>query len=369
VAELTSGVHRLDLVLNEAERAASVAGRVIDEEGVPVAGAEIRLGNPAGSWSGTESLPDGSFVVEKVPPGTHRLSAHGSGILDPDPGRQLQVAGEPIAGIELRVARTEGITLTGRLLGLTPEEARWVRIDAWQKLRFDRYVPGAVEGADGYRIAGLHPGSWTVVAVHADGRRAEGTVELGPEPAPPGLDLEFPSGFTLRGRATLDGAPFAGAQVEIAPADPQGGLPGRQARAAQDGSFAFTHLRPGRYRLFAVDEQSGVGAGRQVAVEGDTTVRVELTTAPLRGRVLAADGTPVEGATLLLMGRDDALGVQFRVPPVRTDGDGAFGLPRLATGAYRATVEAEGFAPRELDVQVRPDAGPLEVRIEPAAGG
>jgi hypothetical protein len=103
-------------------------------------------------------------------------------------------------------------------------------------------------------------------------------------------------------------------------------------------------------------------------LDGDRTLQIEIATAPLRGRVLAADGTPVDGATVLLMGRDDALGVNFRVPPVRTDGDGAFGLARLAPGTYRATVEAEGYATRELSLEVRPQVGwSGEVRLEPGA--
>ena len=366
VAELTAGVHRLDLVLDETAPSPSVAGRVVDEEGAPVPAAEVQLSAAQSGFpgQGTFTQPDGSFVLEQVRPGTYRLSARGAGIVDPETGRQVQVAGGPVEGIEVRVSRSDGITLTGRLLGLAPDEARWVRIDAWLGFGLQRSA-GAVEPPDGYRIAGLYAGTWVVSAVHADGRYVRRQVELGPEPEPR-LDLEFPGGFTLRGRATLDGAPFAGAWVVALPSEPVADRLTPQTPTAQDGSFAFRHLRPGRYRLFVQDDRSGMGGGLEVSLEADQTVQIDLATAPLQGRVLAADGTQVEGATILLTSRNHPFDHTFRVPTLRTGAEGAFGPAKVAPGTYRITVEAEGFATQQLEVEVRPQAGWTgEVRLEP----
>ncbi len=365
------GETHLDLVLKEG-RGVTVAGRVVDEDGGPVPGAEVRLAagdRRNGSMQlGGASLPDGSFRLTGVAAGTYRLTAGGPGLLDPEPDRQVQVAGAPVEGIELRVARSAGLTVTGRLLGLTPEEARWVRVDAWQG--FGRSLPGAVEAPDGYRVAGLDPGPWVVGAAHADGRHVESTIELTAETPQAVLDLEFPgAGFTLSGHAAADGRPLAGALVELAPSAPQVDAGRRQTRAGLDGRFVLRDLPAGRYRLFVLDEGSGVGTGLEVALDEDRTVAVEIATAPLRGRVLRSDGTPAEGAVVLLMGRHEALGGHLRVPAVRTDADGAFVLPRLAPGTYGATVEAEGLPLQNFDADVQPQSGGfVEVFLPPAAG-
>ena len=50
----------------------SIAGRVVDEEGTAVAGAQIYLERPA---LGTQTRSNGEYVLTRVPPGSYTLHA------------------------------------------------------------------------------------------------------------------------------------------------------------------------------------------------------------------------------------------------------------------------------------------------------
>lgn len=138
-----------------------VSGRVVDELGRPIAGAELVAWweDQGDSMTSGTTRADGSFGFE-LPDGTYHL------IVDQDGFRRgeisaLEVRGGPVAGLEVRLER--GIVLHGRLLGLP----WWKRPDLTIKSARSGPLMENSSGwtiLDRYSIPGLAPGLWTIEA-------------------------------------------------------------------------------------------------------------------------------------------------------------------------------------------------------------
>lgn len=363
VATIFPGTNRLDIVF---ERGAEVSGRAVDDAGAPVAGAAILLqAVPSGRGFDTVSAADGTFRFPAVREGLFRLTGKARGFADAAAPREIEIGGQPLGGLELRFSR--GVTLTGRILGLSPAELR----NAWvQAYRIDgEGLSSSGEGTAGaegrYSIAGLTPGEWEVVANLSSGRSARGTLNLAPGVRDPVLDLEFPKGVTLTGRVLLNGEPWSGAQIFANQVDGDESGSG-MATTAYDGRFTLPNLPPGRYSL-VVSSPGGLGYNQAVDVAGNRDLTIDIVTGRLSGRVVSAPGgDPVPGALVSLEGADPELGSTFLGPSVRTEEGGTFEIPRLAPGAYKITVVREGFAPAEATLVVRPGGGEtMEIVLSP----
>ncbi|HEY2293515.1 MAG TPA: carboxypeptidase-like regulatory domain-containing protein [Thermoanaerobaculia bacterium] len=278
---------------------------------------------------------------------------------------EIQVAGQEVRGLELRFSR--GARVTGKLLGLDPEEAKSVIILA---LRPDLTSPqpalGQVDPEGRYRIENLGPGEWNVTA-HTSEHSIMEPLHLAPGVREAVLDLRFQTGFTLSGRVLLDHAPMAGAQVVVF-------TPTRasQAVAGPDGGFRLSELPADHYVLLALDSGREMIARRSVEIAADPEVTFDIATGGLRGRVSAA-GAPVAGALLRLeegtvAGLSAPLFPASQVLARTTDGAGAFEIPRIPAGLYKVTVEKEGLAPATVDVQVPAGAvAAVEIELKPAS--
>lgn len=364
VTAISPGTNRLDIVF---ERGAEVSGRAVDESGAPVAGAAVILSAlPSGRGFDTVSGEDGTFRFPAVRDGLFRLTGQARGFAEAAAPGEIQVAGQPLRGLELRFTR--GVTLTGRLLGLSPAELRGAWVEAYSARSeegFQSSGQGTVDADGRYSLSGLTPGEWDVVATASSGRTARGTLQLAAGVRNPVLDIEFPQGFTLTGRVLLDGAPWSGVQILADQVDDDGSGSG-MAMTAYDGRFTIPNLPPGRYSL-VVTSFGGLGYNQAVEITGDRDVTVDVATGRLSGRVVsAAGGDPVPGALVSLEGVDPDLGSTFLGPSVRTDEAGVFEIPRLAPGTYKVSIVREGFAPAEAALVVRPGgAETLEVPLSP----
>lgn len=363
VAAIFPGTNRLDIVF---ERGVEVTGRAVDESGAPVPGAAVVLAAlPSGRGFDTVSGKDGTFRFPAVRDGLFRLTGQARGFAEAAAPGEVQVAGQPLRGLELRFTR--GVTLTGRLLGLSPAELRgaWVEAYSAGEEGFQTSGQGAPDSQGRYSLSGLTPGEWDVVATAGSGRTARGTLHLAAGARNPVLDIEFPQGFTLTGRVLLDGAPWSGVQVLADQVDEDESGSG-MAMTAYDGRFTIPNLPPGRYSL-VVTSFGGLGYNQGVEITGDRDVTIDVATGRLSGRVVsAADGDPVPGALVSLEGVDPDLGSTFLGPSVRTDEAGTFEIPRLAPGAYKVSIVREGFAPTEATLVVRPGGGEvMEIPLSP----
>lgn len=364
LVEILPGTNRLDIVF---EPGVEVTGRAVDESGAPVAGATVLLqGIGIGNGRGfdTVSADDGTFRFPAVSDGLFEPVGRARGFVDAR-ARTIQIDGSPVSGLELRFSR--GATLTGRLIGLSPAELRGAWVQAYTTDPGEALSSSGEDTADTqgrYSIAGLTPGDWEVVANTGSGRTARGTLHLAPGTSNPILDIEFPGGATLTGRVLLDGAPWSGVQVFANQLEED--FDSGMTNTAHDGSFALRNLHPGRYSL-VVASAGGLGHSQPVEVAGQREVTIEIVTGRLSGRVVsAADGEPVAGALVSLEGADSDLGSTFLGPSVRTGEDGTFEIPRLASGAYKATIVRQGFAPAEAALAVRPGGGEvMEIPLSP----
>ena len=352
--DATAGVTARDLVL---AKGVEVAGRVSDESGEPVPGASLSL-RPVGKGAAltAHAAADGTFRFQSVGDGTFRLAGSAPDFAETFAPAEVQVAGQEVRGLDLRLSR--GATLTGKVLGLDPEELGSVLVLA---VRPDQAslepLRGRVDSQGRYRIEGLGSGDWQVVAHLLKGRSLLEPLQIATGRREAILDLRFQTGFTLSGQVLVDRATLAGAQVQAFTRDRS-----VQAQTGADGRFQVSNLPAGRYNLRVLDSEHGLSATRSVEVTGDQAVTLELATGGLRGRVSAA-GETVASAFIRLEEAIPEMPYPIRMPGGTSDAAGAFEIPRIYAGTYRIIVEKEGFAAYTANVEIRPGA-PTPVAIE-----
>ena len=340
------------------DRGLEVSGRVIDNAGNPVAGAVVFVAGGGGNSRVTDSQEDGSFRVAGLENGKYSLHASPRGV---DSGSSAEtlvtLAGAPVGGIELRISAVEG-TVAGRLTGLDLSQLSRVRV--WVDSMFHL---GSVDADGNYRILHLRPGPTTVHALVPDTPlRAEGTVTVEPGTAEARLDLHFGGGHALSGVVLRNGEPLADAGVLLG-----GTGDGQTASTDHQGGFRFAGLADGSYVLTVVTPGDAHHI-EKVELSGDQTIRVEMRTASLSGRVIdAADASPVAGAGIFL--KDAAARVSY-FANATTDSRGTFHLPEIGEGAWTMTVSKDGYAPAERKVDVGGDSPPgdLEIRLDATDG-
>jgi protocatechuate 3,4-dioxygenase beta subunit len=353
-----SGVNARDLVFSGG---VEVSGRVSDENGAPVPSAILSLQplEPGAAFTAPGSA-DGTFRFPAVGDGTFRLSGSAPGFAETFAPEEIRVAGQEVRGLDLRFAR--GATLTGRVLGLAPEELGGVLIFAFHTDGSLSQPPtGRVDREGRYRIEDMGPGDWKVAAQLMGGRSVQEPLQLAPGAREAVLDLLFPTGFTLSGRVLIDQAPLAGAQVMVS-ADGRSS----QALTGPDGGFRISNLPADHYNLIVMDPARGLSATKSVEVTGDQEITIELATGGLRGRISAVgSGAPIGDAFIRLEGA--VPGMAGGAPGATSDGSGTFEISRISAGTYEITVQKEGFAPYTAKVEVRPGAAtPVEVQLKPA---
>lgn len=360
------GENRLDFRL---EAGLSVAGRVIDEGGAPVAGARVALGGaggrPASLLSGGEmSDGAGAFRFDGVEPGSYSLTATKGGFAAFRQEEPVEVTAGPVEGLEVVLRR--GARVTGRLLGVELGELAGAQVivgNFADPSRLPVIAPVDYEGR--FRLEGIGVGEWTLMALLGDGLPA-GQERITIEPGQRELEVDLDLGagkVTLRGRVFLGDEPMTDSIVALNGHDSAAVGYGQ---TDHQGRFEVRGLEDGTYTLVISAWGGSQRHEDTVEVAGDSEIEVRIPVSSIRGSVLA-DGEPVPGATLQL----DALGsAPSFAMPIRSDEAGRFHLPAVPAGAYRLRASADGYAPGEREVTV--EAGePLtgvEVRLETAAG-
>ena len=343
------------------DRGLEVSGRVIDTAGNSFAGAVVFLAGTVHDSRVTDSQEDGSFRIAGLDNGQYSLRASPRGLdsvsADGSAETAVTLAGAPVSGIELRISAAEG-TVAGRLTGLDLSQLSRVRV--WVDSMFHL---GSVDADGNYRVVHLQPGAQTVHAIVPDTPlHAEGSVTIEPGAAEARLDLHFGGGHALSGVVLRNGEPLAEAGLLLGgPGDPQRGS------TDHEGGFRFAGLADGSYVL-SVITPNGARHSEKVEISGDQTIRVELRTASLSGRVLdATDASPVAGAGVFLKGSDPS---PSYFANATTDAHGVFHLLEVAEGAWTVTAAKDGYAAAEKKVEVSGDSPPgdVEIRLDPTEG-
>jgi hypothetical protein len=268
--QIQEGTTRVDLRLGEGFE---VAGRVSGPEG-PVAGASLRLlpqEAEAGAANPVTSGPDGTFRFPDVGEGRYRIETETPGYASA--AEEVRIAGASLTGLEIRLER--GGAVEGRILGLAFQDLAQVQVVATSPGRPGQ--AGRVDYEGRYRIEGLGPGDWKVIAtLPSQGRQTGGAISLDGNRAGGRLDLEFATGFALSGRVERGGSPVSGALILVESGDGSGG----NAVTNPDGRFRVNGLRPGAYALMALDPRSNLRSDQRLEIEGDREVLVALPDAP-----------------------------------------------------------------------------------------
>lgn len=254
------GANRLDLRLEEGFE---VSGRVSGPEG-PVPGAVLRLlpqqeGSTAPSPGSTG--PDGAFRFPAVAEGRYRIEVEKPGYAMVSTSLEVQVEGAPVTNLEVKLER--GGAVAGWILGLDAHDLAQVQIVATAPGRTGQ--AGQVDPEGRYRIEGLGPGEWNVLASLPRGTQTGSRVLLGAGQAEARLDLEFSTGFVLAGRVEHGGGPVGGAVILAEAADGNGG----NAVTGPDGRFRLEGLRPGAYAITVLDPRSQARLDLRLELEGD----------------------------------------------------------------------------------------------------
>lgn len=142
-----------------------------------------------------------------------------------------------------------------------------------------------------------------------------------------------------------------------------------RARTGVDGRFHIGRLTRGPYELTVQDFVEGVVHRREIDLDHDREVAIDLEVGEVAGRVVdAGTGAPLAGAHVQL--RPDELGGHALGTRTRSgEPDGAFRLRRVAAGAYRLHASLEGYGAADVEVAVAAGGAVegLEVALAPAA--
>ncbi|QDU83423.1 Nickel uptake substrate-specific transmembrane region [Planctomycetes bacterium Pla163] len=390
---LEPGEHRvLEAVLG---RGALVRGRVVDEAGAGIGGAQVQaryrgaLSNAVGTLAQATTRADGSFELRNVAAGVVDLIASAERRLETRERFDFEfVDGAVHDGVV--VVLTRGASISGRVEFPDGSPAAGASVVAGADL--SRLGGGGMTGADIERTRGSNattdadgrftleglsdsvfaltaradtstpaPVDDTDAAPERDAPRGDvwraraKNVEPGPEPVVLVLErLE-----ALRGRvvAADDGEPLADFSVRATLAG-SGAMFGigaerreKSFESADDGYFALFDLEPGAWEIEVGAEGRSTSARREIDVpqaEGADVPVFELALAAgVAGIVVDPAGTPVAGAgvsvRLDLARRIEAM-QSGGVAEVFTDVDGRFLLEQLSPGSLNLVADLDGYA-------------------------
>ncbi len=339
----------------ELEPSARIAGRVLDEELEPIAGATIALG-AAEPPEGVAAVPmpidadperrarsgwDGRFEISALPSGEAVLEVRAPGF-QPGPTQRFEIVGGGVID-DVEIVLERGAVLEGRLTTADgdPVEDALVAVGSAS-------AQTVVDGS--FQVGGIAPGRRTAMVRHPhfDGLRQEIEIE-------PGLnvrDFVLASAHRLAGRVVDEhGVSLADIAVELAAARRHA----RRARTLSDGEgrFEFPRLAEGDYRL-AVEKTGWVAMepDLQVALRDGDLDDLEVVLRPsgrLSGQILGLDFAELAGVRVVALSGDG------RRRPGEVDYQGRYQVAELAPGDWLLSAEAaEGRRRVETRVALAP---------------
>ncbi|MEZ4367848.1 MAG: carboxypeptidase regulatory-like domain-containing protein [Kofleriaceae bacterium] len=359
-----------------------VRGCVVDDAGAPVAAADVQLvadGHVA--WRPRRAAytdADGRFEVTGLPRRAVDVVAwHPRGA-------------SAIQRVDLTATRTADVTLTlahaGELGGVVVDEAGQAIGDAVVELTPSfgggpelraawavRGAPAAITDQGGqFRFQGLPAGGYQVSTRRPGAAAGPPGASVAATTGDLALRLVIAADGVVRGRVVLaPGGAFSAFTVAVGdgPRRAGGGGDGAFAVAAAAGRYPVTIAGPGFVEKLVPDVEITAGATTDLGTIEVTPGRA------ISGRVLAADGTPVDGAQVavgaLLSGGGDSLYIadeSLGARETRTDVDGRFVLDGFGPGSLVVLAGKDGLG-RSASVRVPPGGASvtLELVLEPSA--
>jgi protocatechuate 3,4-dioxygenase beta subunit len=344
--------NRIDV---ELDRGREIRGRIVDKSGQPVANAYVGAMTRAIPYaSAGTSDADGQFTISGLEDGRYTVSARKNGYVSASADDVDAAAGRPVT-----LTMDRGGSISGRVLGLAPEELAQVRVSASGR---NSSASDRVDARGNFTLTGVPDGSITVIAFKQGvpmRQSAPKTIEVVNGSAPP-VDIDFGAGIIIRGRVTRNGVAVSGGNVSFSPRG-RGGVRSANGMIALDGEYEVSGVEPGDYdvRVFA---GGGGNDTVQYTVVGNAVFDIDLKGASARGVVVdAAIGVPLPDVRVMITPTAQG-GRLWR--NATTDSDGRFTLDTLPDGSYTLRTEREHYAAASQAVTVSGGSTPpIEVRL------
>jgi protocatechuate 3,4-dioxygenase beta subunit len=352
----------------------SIAGRVLDRSGKPIAGATVRPGvqnlSPE-DWNAglgnvlqmsAQSDAGGNYLLEGLLPhdryivmATHGEFASGTrkglevGQREAVEGADIQLLrggtirgrvtderGEPVAGAVLSLGREKDVK-AGAAADEEDEEGE-ARAMAWAPASNKERTPTASTAEDGsYTLAHVGAGTYTIVARGKDRLPAQRSgIVVADEETASGVDLELRNGEVLVGRVEdVEGQPLPGASVDVQ------GTSQAQGKTNAEGRFEIAGVAPGQCNV-SVSLAGYQSAQAQATVpQKELTVRLERSAA-IAGEIRAARPVDFRNAQVMALVQREGGSQSGPVWSQRGAQDGKFEV-EVRAGTYVIRVNVPGF--------------------------
>ncbi|MBX0356899.1 carboxypeptidase regulatory-like domain-containing protein [Halobacillus sp. Nhm2S1] len=339
--EVTVGqLTRADFSLSE--NPGSLEGLVLERiSGMPIIGATvvIRALSPTGpivQITATDS--SGAFYVTGLTPGVYAVTA-AAPLFGTQTASVIVSANTP-STVRLELSREQG-TLEGVVTSsISGERLRDTSISVYGDSG-ELFVLTQTDDEGRYRVAGLEPGTYTVVFSHPSFQSLSlgASISVGQttivnadlDPVPGGIE-----GFVFD---AFDEVPISGAIVQLFPVESLVSI--AVAVTDQDGFYFFEGVHPGEYIVTASSNEYSSGSVGATVDAGElisTDLFLVSDPASISGIVTDVDGFPIQGATVRVLDPYETV-----VGTGITSADGFYIVGNLPSGAFTVIFRASGF--------------------------
>ncbi len=314
----------------------TLSGRLIDEDGQSITGALVTaLFVEHSRFFDTLSDTEGRWRLGPLPEGDYNLVFAKEGLLPEH------------VKVRHALSREQEVTLhrPQRLVGRVVREERPVSGARVHAEGEHRKLDTTTDAQGRFSFEGLRPGRYEVDATHS-GLDAAGQAVLEPDVDASELLLELGSGVRVTGTVRDTAGRFiANAEVSAWLISPEYRSKGKTTRTASDGTYTLGPIEPGSYRFGAEASRYVSPESQMKQVKGNLTLDFVLHDAVLvEGRVVGADGEPLEDVTLMLMDPSSDETDEGN-DHVSSEKDGTFAIETLKPGRYELRTFHEDFMP------------------------
>jgi protocatechuate 3,4-dioxygenase beta subunit len=393
-------------VVVEVKPGASIAGKVVDGAGKPMAGVSVIAQHTGGSerttivngmmMSRMQTLTNaaGAYELRGLAAGAYRMRVldRGRPLPQNTEPRLTLAAVEKKTGVVLTVDRPDGVirgVVTGE--GGKPIADAWVSVHLeWRDMlaevdRDDQEgprsrtmvvertddggdtggMPPALTDAHGrFEIRNLARAPWTVVAEAQAGKLRGRALRVVPD-----TDIKLQAvGLTgIKGKLIAPGGMPPSFEVALV-----GPTHAKRTFAAKDGAFSFSRIDPGEYTV-SVTSSAGNGTAK-VKVAAEQTAPVEVTlsaNAIVVGKLIDASGKPLGGVPLTIVADTDTgmTKVELHGMPPTSNPDGTFRLEAKAGPSMLLVMTSPHLTSKRglnLEAGKTLDVGPITVTANPS---